>query len=180
MFHFSKFPFKQIFRKPFQFLIKFYRIIPCYLFLFLFSALCSLCFLQIQKKFGCFFILFVPLAFTSYFNAFSNIMINSSSYFLQLIYSAWFISRFRFYSKHFIWFSRKYCLLFFAFAKSFENLIAKQPISYFNTSHFTWLQNCLLQFNSSLILQIRSFSFDTFSSFDSIKFPNITSGPLSN
>ena len=27
---------------------------------------------------------------------------------------------------------------FYAFAKSFENLIVKQQISFFNTYHFTW------------------------------------------
>ena len=83
-----------------------------------------------------------------------------------LIYSVEIMSQFRFDSKKFSLFSREYCLVLFAFAKSFENVIVKQRISFFNTSHFTWSQYWLLWFNSPLTLLTNSFSLKTYSSLE--------------
>ena len=127
---------------------------PCVVFVFS----------RFRKKFGWFFTQLIPLTFTPYFNAFSNIIINLFKLIFTVIYSTEFMSQFTFDSKKFSLFLREYCLLFFAFAKSFENLTVKQQISYFNYFHFTWSQNWLLQFISPLFFLTSSLSLDTYSS----------------
>ena len=134
----------------------------------IFNFLTATCVGFVFSSFRNFWLIFHSLhtSKSSYFHALPISSKISSSWFLQLIYSTEFISQFRFDSKNFSLFSREYCLLFFAFAKSFKNLILKQRISYFNTSHFTWLQIWLLRFNSPLTLLKSSFSLNTYSSLE--------------
>ena len=96
----------------------------------IFNLLTVTCVGFVFSRFRNFWLIFHPLhtSKSSYFHALPISSKISSSWFLQLIYSTDFISQFRFDSKNFSLFSREYCLLFFAFAKSFKNLIMKQRI----------------------------------------------------